>query len=199
MVIFLFCFQNCAEIAIFIVFFNINQNLAKKGAKTITFHILQNTGYKKKFCCNPPFDQKLFFFFFFNLCFFETITLMLNKNIIENQQKERQEKGMSKRNQDRKPKKDTGLMKKTFSIEYFDVVTFHETKAKKTEKERKREREGTKKRKKNRKTRRTKEGNNKREREREREREKKKITSGRPTRLRRNKRRHSKKTKNAHF
>ena len=29
----------------FIVFLNINQNWAKKGQKTITFHILQNTGW----------------------------------------------------------------------------------------------------------------------------------------------------------
>ena len=34
----------------------------------ITFHILQNTGSKKKnFCCNPPFDQKLVF----STCFLE--------------------------------------------------------------------------------------------------------------------------------
>ena len=35
-------------------------------------------------------------------------------------------------------------MKKNFAIESFDVVSFHETRAKKTEKERKRENEGTK-------------------------------------------------------
>ena len=28
----------------------------------MTFHILQNTGYKKKkLCCNPPLDQTLVF------------------------------------------------------------------------------------------------------------------------------------------
>ena len=74
MVIFsFFCFLKSAEIPIFIVFSNFNQNLPKKWPrkKTITFHILQNTGsYKKKpFCCNPPFDQKLVVF---NLFFFET-------------------------------------------------------------------------------------------------------------------------------
>ena len=35
-------------------------------------------------------------------------------------------------------------MKKNFAIESFDVVSFQETKPKKTEKERKREKEGTK-------------------------------------------------------
>ena len=36
--------------------------------KTITFHILQNTGdIKKTLCCNPPLDPKLVFL----TCFFE--------------------------------------------------------------------------------------------------------------------------------
>ena len=41
----------------------------KKAKKTITFHILQNTGGQKNpFCCNPPLDQN-FVFFFLVVCF----------------------------------------------------------------------------------------------------------------------------------
>ena len=69
---------------------------------------------------------------------------MLNKNITENQQKTMIRKRDFKEKTRQETKKDTGLMKKCFAIESFDVVIFHETKAKKTEKERKREKEGTK-------------------------------------------------------
>ena len=41
-------------------------------------------------------------------------------------------------------KKRHRIDEKNFAIESFDVVSFHETKAKKTEKERKREKDGTK-------------------------------------------------------
>ena len=50
-----------AKIPVYSVF-NVNQLLAKNSPKqTITFHILQNTGYKNV-CGNPPLDQKLVFF-----------------------------------------------------------------------------------------------------------------------------------------
>ena len=42
---------------------------------TLTFHILQNTGYfKETLCCNPPLDPKLVF-----SCIFRKKTPTLNK------------------------------------------------------------------------------------------------------------------------
>ena len=56
-----------------IVFLNINQMCPKMGfPKTITFQILQNTGYKKPFCCNPQLDQKC-------VCF--NLSFLKDKNI----------------------------------------------------------------------------------------------------------------------
>ena len=55
---------------------------------------------------------------------------------------------MTKRDLKEKTRQETKnrhrIDEKNFAIESFDVVSFHETKAKKTEKERKREKEGTK-------------------------------------------------------
>ena len=39
------CFKKCAEIPIFTMFFTTTKVWQKMAQKTITFHILQNTGY----------------------------------------------------------------------------------------------------------------------------------------------------------
>ena len=101
----------------FIVFFsNINQNLPQKMAtkKTITFHILQNTGWlKKPFCCNPPFHQKLLFF---NLGLLKPKTLMLNnKHSLKSGNSKDKEKGFETKNKTGN-KKEKILMKKHFAI-----------------------------------------------------------------------------------
>ena len=55
----IFALKRCAEIPIFIVFFEHQPKLAKKmGKKTITFHILQNIGSKKnRFVATPLLTQ----------------------------------------------------------------------------------------------------------------------------------------------
>ena len=58
--------------------------------------------------------------------------------------KNKDEKGISKRNKTDNPKKKKILMKKNFVIGYFDVVLFMKQKAKKKEKERKRQKQGSK-------------------------------------------------------
>ena len=65
-----FAFENVLKYLFYSAFLNINQNLAKKGAnKTITLHILQNTGYKKNVLLQLPFWPKVGVF---QLVFFET-------------------------------------------------------------------------------------------------------------------------------
>ena len=70
----------------------------------------------------------------FQLVFFETKTLMLNKkhNWIPGKNKDKK-KGFERENKTG-DQKETQDWWKTFAIESFDVVSFHETKAKKTEK-----------------------------------------------------------------
>ena len=60
---------NCVQIPIFTVLFWTSSNFCPKWAKkTITFHILQNTGYsKRKFSCNPQLHQKLVFYIFWKI------------------------------------------------------------------------------------------------------------------------------------
>ena len=100
-----------------------------------------------------------------------------------------------KKKKDRKPKKETGLLKKNFAIESCDVVTFHETKQRR-QKKKERERKNLKKAKKKDKE----ERKNKRERERERETEKEKLNKRQAKkRLRRNKGRHPKINKKCLF
>ena len=182
-----FCFLRSAEIPIFIVFFEPQTKFAKKKPppKTITFPFLQNKGsWKKPFCCNPPFYQKLVFF---NLVFFETKNKDVEqKHNFKSAKKQREEKGISKRKEDRKPKKRKYWWRKTLYINLSDAVSFPETKAEKKEKERKRQKQGSK-RKQKRKTGRRKKGE-----EEEIDRERKIEKGGGQKNLRRNKGRHSK-------
>ena len=118
---------------------NINQNWPKKWApKNDNFSHVEKRRFKKKFCCNPPFDQKLVFF---NFAFFNHKTLMLNKkhNLKSGKSKDKK-KGLGKTTRQNPPpppkkkEKSCNLM--------FWCCSFHETKAKKKEKERRREKQG---------------------------------------------------------
>ena len=117
----------------------------------------------------------------FNLCFFETKNIDVEQTHKGKSGKKNKDKkkGISKRKQDNN-KKDTGLMKKKLCNLIFWCCSFHETKAKKTEKERKREKHGTK-----RKQKKKDKKEERREQERDRERETEK--GGSQKRLRRNK------------
>ena len=179
-----FCFFKSAEIPIVIVFFNINQNLPKKWPqKLFTFCKTQAHKKKKTFCCNPPFDQILVF----STCFLKPKTKMLNKNITLNQQiKQREEKGISKRKEDRKSKKRKDWWRKTLYINLSDVVLFMKQKQRR------------KKRKERDKNKEAKESKNERQEgrkngeEEEIDRERKIEKGGGQKKLRRNKGRHSK-------
>ena len=151
----------------FIVFFsNINQNLAQKGAKkkTITFHILQNTGYlKKTVLLQLPFWPKIDVF---QLAFFNQKHWCWTKNITEYHEKIKIRKSDLKE-KTRQETKTTQDWWKQIAIEYFDVVSFQEQNQRRQKKKEREKKEGTK-RKQKRKTRRKKE---RKEQEKERERE----------------------------
>ena len=105
----------------------------------------------------------------FSTCAFETQNIDVEQ-INENQQKSKIRKRDFKEKTRQETKKDAGLMKTNFAIEYFDVVLFHETKAREDRK-RKREKEGTKRKKKKDKKEERKKITRERERDRERQRE----------------------------
>ena len=150
--------------------------------KTMTFQILQNTGYKQKRFVATPLLTKIGVF---QLVFFlKPTTLMLNKNITENQDKKDKKKGFPRENKTGNPPKKRLDEKNT--IESFDAVPFMREKGRRQKKERTREKQGTKTKQK-RKTRRK---NERKEQERDRERETEK--GGGQKGLRRNKGRHSK-------
>ena len=154
------------------MFFEHQPKFAKNGQKTITFHILQTQVHKKTpFCCNPPFDQNLAFF---NLGFLKPKTMMLNKNITVNQQKNKDKKKGFQREKKTGNQKRQKLMKENFVIAYFDVVLL--MKQKQRRKKRK-DREKNKEAKESKKERQ--EGKEKRTRRRERQR-KKNWKRGRP-------------------
>ena len=126
----------------FIVFFEHQPKFAKNGPKNDNFsHFAKHRFIKTPFCCNPPCDQKLVFL---NLGFLKPKTMMLNKNITLNQQKnEDKKKGFQR-------EKKTGNQKRENIDEgqlcnwIFWCCSFHETKAKKKEKERQRQKQGSK-------------------------------------------------------
>ena len=101
-----FCFLRCAEIPIFIVFLNINQNWSKKAGKKKRFLLTfcKTQVDKKPFCCNPPFHQKIVLFKLFVL---EPKIFMLNKkHNLKSGKKNKDKKRIGKKKQDRKPNKD---------------------------------------------------------------------------------------------
>ena len=102
----LFCvfgLGKCAEIPIFTVLFEHQPNFARKWAqKRITFRILQNTGYKKNVLLQPPTWPKIGVFFF-SLSFLKEKHWCWPKTQLKTRKKERQEKGIWKTKEDRKP------------------------------------------------------------------------------------------------
>ena len=143
--------------------------------ETIISHILQTQVPKNPFCCNPLF-QKLFF-----LSFLKAKTFMLNKKTqIKIGRKQRQEEGIWRRKQDRKPNKEKGLMKKTFKFNNF-MLFFSWNKTKEERKKNKKNKKNT------------------RRKETKRDRERGSEKRGGQKKLRKNKGRHSIINKNALF
>ena len=62
----MFALKMCQNTYFYSVFWKSTK--VAKSQKTITFHILQNTGKRKKttLCCNPPLEQKSVFLFFYS-------------------------------------------------------------------------------------------------------------------------------------
>ena len=131
-------FLKCAEIPLFIVFLNINQNWQKKGQKYDNFsHFAKHRLITKtRFVATPLFTKNCCF----STWFFETKNIDVEqKHNLSGNIKDKK-KGFETKC--RKPTKEKRLMKKNIAIEYFDVVPF--MKQKKKEKERKRQKQGTK-------------------------------------------------------
>ena len=147
-----------------------NQNLAKKGQKkTITFHILQNTGSLKK----TVLLQLVFFCFFvlFNLFFLKLKTLMLNKKHNLKSGKSKDKKGIWNRKARQETKRKRTYFRKKRNCNWkCSCCGFSWNKSKEERKMKKRQKQETK-RKQRRKTRRKKE---RQEKERETEKEKQK-------------------------
>ena len=155
----------------FFVFLNIDQNLAQKGTKNDNFsHFAKHRLLEKPFCCNPPFDQKLARF---QLVFFETKNIDVEQKHNWKSGKTKIKKGLERKKQDRKPKKDTGLIKKKLCNSIFWCCSFSQNKSKDNRKKKKRKIRNQKKTKRKDK----KEERKKRARERQRKRN---WTSGRP-------------------
>ena len=135
----------------------------------------------------------------FQLVFLKLTALMLNKSITENQEKKTKMKKRFQRENKTGTKKDTGMMKKSFATESFDVLPFMKQKhrrQKRKEREKNKEPKASKQAKnKDKKEERKKE----QERERERETEKRNWKRGRPKRAKEKQRGTLKNRKNAFF
>ena len=169
------CFSFTCWNAYFIVFFEHQPKFAPppQKKKTITFHFAKHMSSKNNLLLQSPLDLK----FVFSTCLVWNLrTFMLNKkHNIKSGKKTKIRKGIGKRKQDRKPKKERIDEKKPCNI-IFWCCSFHEAQAKKKEKERKRQKQGTKRNQIIKKRR--KEEKITKEREREREREHKKVKKG---------------------
>ena len=130
----IFCFEKCAKMPSFIVFFEKQPKKCKKKCqkKNDNFsHFAKHRFIKKKtrFVATPFFLKKCVF----QLVFLKPKTMMLNKkHNSKSGKKQRWGKEISKRKQDRKPKKENILMKKRNSNLIFSCSS-QETKAQKTE------------------------------------------------------------------
>ena len=110
----------------FIVFFQHQPKFGQKRGKqkTITFHILQNTSYKKNVLLQLPFWPKIGVFF--STCvFLKPKTLMLNKkhNWIPRKAKIRK-RDLKKKTRHESKKTHTGLMKKTLQLNLLMFLVF---------------------------------------------------------------------------
>ena len=104
-----FCFEKCAKMPMFIVFFEKQpKNCQKKcPKKNDNFsHFAKHRFIKKDpLCCNPPFDPKLVFF---NLGFLKPKTMMLNqKHNSKSGKNKDKEKRFQRENKTGNPKKRT--------------------------------------------------------------------------------------------
>ena len=165
MVIFAFWLFKMCWNTYFTVFLNISQYLSKKRPpKTITFHILQNTGYNRKtFSFNPLLTKNWRFSF--------SLSSLKRKDIDveqKTQKKKDLEKGFERQSKTENRQKQKGLMKITL---YFNVLMlfFWWNRSKETRQRNKQ----TKRRKQKQNRKKRKEKTNKRTRERERERQRK--------------------------
>ena len=175
----------------FILFFEHHPKLDPKRAKKNDnfWHFAKHRFIKKTFVATPLLTKQLCFLKLFVL---KPKTIMLNKNITQNQGDNKdKKKGFERKSKtgNQKKRKD---WRKQIAIEYFDVVLFVKQKQRRNNRK-KRQKQGSK-RKQKRKTRRKKE---RKEEERDREREIEK--GGSKKRLRRNKGGDSKITKKCPF
>ena len=115
----------------FIVFFEHLPKFGKKWSKNDNFsHFAKHRLIKKKkrFCCNPPFDQKLVFF---NFVFWNQKHWCWTKNITKNQEKNKDNKKGLQRNTRQETKKRENISGKNESQFKISCCSFHEPKAKK--------------------------------------------------------------------
>ena len=154
----IFCFEKCAKMPIFIVFFEKQPKKCKKKCpkKNDNFwHFAKHRFIKKtRFVATPLFLKKCVFQLGL---FWNQKQWCWTKNITQNQEKkQRKGKEISKRKQDRKPKKENILMKKKkFQFNIFMLFfsrnkstedrTKKETKTRKKKKAKKERQEGRKK------------------------------------------------------
>ena len=137
-----FAYKMCWNTYVYSVF-NINQNLAKMGQKkTITFHILQKKGPKKRYFATPPFSKLGVFFLFFFLVFFWTQKhwWWTKKHKLKSGKKTKTRERDLKDKTRQEIKKQKGLMNKTLK---FKVVLFMNRKQRR--KKRKRQKRNQKK------------------------------------------------------
>ena len=128
----------CWNTYFYSVFWTSTKNCQKNGQKkTITFDILQNTGWYKKnrFVATPLLTKNVFFKFFV----LKPKTFMLNRkhNLKSGKSKDKKKELETKKG--RKLKKEKWFQKKKTCNLIFWCCSFHERKAKKKEKERKKE------------------------------------------------------------
>ena len=115
----------CWNTQLYSVFWTSTKNCPKKWQNKrgwlFTFCKTQAHKKKKTFCCNPPLDQT---FVCFQLVLFETKHIDVEQKKHNLKKKAKIRKGISKIEQDGKPKKKRKDWWKNFGIEYFDGVPF---------------------------------------------------------------------------
>ena len=132
-----FCYQKCAEIPIYILFFEHQPNFAKKnGPKNDNFQVCQNTDY-----INPVLLQLPGVF---QLVFMKPTTLMSNKkhNWKSGNNKDKKN-GFQRENKTENPKKDKGWMKQTLQLNLL-MLFLSWNKSKENRKRKKERKQGSK-------------------------------------------------------
>ena len=143
----IFCFEKCAKMPIFIVFFEKQPKKCpppKKPKNDNFSHFAKHRLIKKKpLCCNPPFDQKLVFL---NLGFLKPKNNDVEQqNITQNQEERKIRKRDFKEKTRQETKKREHIHWKPRNCNFiFSCCSIHETKAKKKEQWKKRHKQETK-------------------------------------------------------